>query len=101
MVIFFTCNHCPFVVGSDEVTRKTAETFAPQGVTFVGINANSVNTNPTDSFDNMVKRMDEQRFPWLYLHDASQDVARLTAHFARRIFLFLMISETLFIPAEV
>ncbi len=76
LVVFFTCNHCPFVVGSDEVTRKTVETFAPQGVKFVGINANSVNTNPTDSFENMVKRMNEQRFPWLYLHDASQDVAR-------------------------
>jgi peroxiredoxin len=76
LVIFFTCNHCPYVVGSDEVTRKTAEAFAPQGVTFVGINANSVNTNPTDSFDNMVRRMEEHHFPWRYLHDASQVTAR-------------------------
>ncbi len=76
LVVFFTCNHCPYVVGSDEITRKTVETFAPQGVAFVGINANSVNTNPTDSFENMVKRMKEHRFPWLYLHDATQDVAR-------------------------
>ena len=29
LVIFFTCNHCPFVTGSDEVTRQTAEEFAP------------------------------------------------------------------------
>jgi peroxiredoxin len=76
LVVFFTCNHCPYVTGSDEVTRKTVETFASQGVTFVGINANSANTNPTDSFENMVKRMNEHRFPWLYLHDATQDVAR-------------------------
>src|SRR4051812_9426843 len=41
LVVFFTCNHCPFVVGSDEVTRKTAQRFAPQGVRFVGINSNS------------------------------------------------------------
>ena len=27
LVVFFTCNHCPFVVGSDEVTRATAEKF--------------------------------------------------------------------------
>ena len=32
LVIFFTCNHCPYVIGSDEVTRVTAEKFIPQGV---------------------------------------------------------------------
>jgi len=76
LVVFFTCNHCPFVTGSDEVTRATAERFAEQGVAFVGINSNSVNTHPNDGFEHMVARMDEQRFPWAYLHDASQDVAR-------------------------
>ena len=44
LVVSFTCNHCPYVIGSDEVTRKTAEKFAPQGVRFVGINAKSKNT---------------------------------------------------------
>src|SRR5688500_16546998 len=43
LVIFFTCNHCPYVTGSDEVTRQTAARFAAKGVRFVGINANSVN----------------------------------------------------------
>jgi peroxiredoxin len=76
LVVFFTCNHCPYVVGSDEVTRKTVEKFAPRGVRFVGINSNSANTYAEDSFDGMVKRMDTHRFPWLYLHDATQDVAR-------------------------
>ncbi len=75
LVVFFTCNHCPYVVGSDEITRQTAETFAPQGVTFVGINANSKNTHPDDSFEHMVARMAAHKFPWLYLHDESQDVA--------------------------
>lgn len=75
LVIFFTCNHCPYVKGSDEVTRKTAEKYIPKGVKFVGINSNSKNTYPEDSFDNMVKRMEEHRFPWVYLYDESQDVA--------------------------
>ena len=75
LVIFFTCNHCPYVLGSDEVTRKTAEQFIPQGVRFVGINSNSPNTYAEDSFDHMVERMEEQKFPWLYLYDASQEVA--------------------------
>ncbi|MCF3648720.1 thioredoxin family protein [Synoicihabitans lomoniglobus] len=76
LVVFFTCNHCPFVTGSDEVTRKTAERFAGQGVRFVGINANSVNTYAEDSFAHMVERMAQHQFPWIYLHDESQDVAR-------------------------
>ena len=76
LVVFFTCNHCPYVIGSDEVTRKTAERFIPQGVAFVGINSNSVNTYEEDSFDHMTERMGQCEFPWLYLHDESQDVAR-------------------------
>ena len=76
LVVFFTCNHCPYVIGSDEVTRKTAEMFGPRGVRFVGINSNSPNTYPEDSFEHMVTRMAEKKFPWLYLYDRSQDVAR-------------------------
>jgi peroxiredoxin len=76
LVIFFTCNHCPYVIGSDEVTRKTAEKFAPHGIKFVGINSNSVNTVPEDSFEHMVKRMEEHKFPWVYLRDETQEVAK-------------------------
>jgi peroxiredoxin len=76
LVIFFTCNHCPYVTGSDEVTRQVAARFAAQGVRFVGINANSVNTYAEDSFAHMVERMKEHKFPWVYLHDESQDIAR-------------------------
>ncbi|NQT86463.1 thioredoxin family protein [bacterium] len=76
LVVFFTCNHCPYVTGSDEATRATAQAFAPRGVTFVGINANSPNTYEEDGFPHMVERMAEHGFPWLYLHDATQDVAQ-------------------------
>ncbi|TAN36927.1 MAG: thioredoxin family protein [Verrucomicrobia bacterium] len=76
LVIFFTCNHCPYVIGSDEVTRQTAKKFAPRGVQFVGINANSKNTYAEDDFPHMVARMQTQKFPWLYLHDETQNIAR-------------------------
>ncbi len=76
LVVFFTCNHCPYVVGSDESTRATAEKYADQGVRFVGINSNSPNTYPEDDFENMVVRMDSHKFPWVYLYDATQEVAR-------------------------
>jgi peroxiredoxin len=75
LVVFFTCNHCPYVLGSDEVTRGTVDKYAPKGVKFVGINANSSNTYPEDSFDHMVERMQTHKFPWLYLRDKSQDLA--------------------------
>ncbi|MBN2512479.1 MAG: thioredoxin family protein [Sedimentisphaerales bacterium] len=76
LVIFFTCNHCPYVKGSDEVTRQTAVKFLPYGVQFVAINSNSPNTYAEDSFAEMIKRMDQHRFPWLYLYDRTQTIAR-------------------------
>lgn len=76
LVVFFTCNHCPFVIGSDEVTRATVGKFNQQGVAFIGINSNSEKTNPMDDFNNMVKRMSQHHFPWIYAHDKSQTVAK-------------------------
>ena len=75
LVLFFTCNHCPYVINSDEITRKTVEKYIPNGVKFVGINSNSKNTYSEDSFENMVRRMEEYNFPWLYLYDETQEVA--------------------------
>ena len=75
LVIFFTCNHCPYVTGSDEVTRQTANKFKDKDVCFIAINSNSANTYEEDSFENMVLRMEEYNFPWVYLHDADQEIA--------------------------
>jgi peroxiredoxin len=75
LVIFFTCNHCPYVIGSDEETRQTAEKYAGKGVRFVGINSNSANTYPEDDFPHMVERMRIYKFPWIYLYDESQEIA--------------------------
>ena len=76
LVVFFTCNHCPFVIGSDEVTRATVDRFKKKGVAFIGINANSEHTYAEDDFRHMVVRMKEHGFPWVYAWDKSQDVAR-------------------------
>ena len=75
LVIFFTCNHCPYVIGSDEVTRRSADRFADRSVRFIGINSNSANTYEVDGFDHMISRMAEHKFPWVYLHDERQDTA--------------------------
>ncbi len=75
LVVFFTCNTCPFVLGSDEVTRATAEKYKRLGVAFIGINPNSEATNPGDGFDAMVARMRQHAFPWVYARDKKQEVA--------------------------
>lgn len=76
LVVFFTCNHCPYVLGSDEVTRATAERFKGKGVAFIGINSNSENTHPDDDFAHMVERMKTHHFPWIYARDKSQEAAK-------------------------
>ncbi len=76
LVICFTCNHCPYVIGSDHVTQSAADRFRGRGVRFVGINSNSKHTYAEDDFGHMVARMKEHAFPWVYLYDESQDVAR-------------------------
>ena len=76
LVVFFTCNHCPYVIGSDEETRKTADKYKNKGVSFVGINSNSKNTYEDDDFPHMVERMKKYNFPWIYLYDENQDIAR-------------------------
>ncbi|MFI5339174.1 MAG: thioredoxin family protein [Candidatus Methylomirabilales bacterium] len=76
LVVFFTCNHCPYVLGSDEVTRATAERFTGKGVAFIGINSNSEITHPDDDFAHMVERMKTHHFPWVYARDKSQQAAK-------------------------
>jgi peroxiredoxin len=75
LVIFFTCNHCPFVTGSNEVTRATAERYRDRGVRFVAINANSILVHAEDSFKQMIAVMQQEQYPWTYLRDESQQVA--------------------------
>jgi len=76
LVVFFTCNHCPYVLGSDEITKQTALKYKPLGVDFVAVNSNSANTYREDDYDHMVKRMQQYQFPWVYLYDETQEIAR-------------------------
>jgi peroxiredoxin len=75
LVVFFTCNHCPYVTGSDEQTRATVERFSRFGVAFIGINSNSETTYQSDDFEHMIERMRVHRFPWIYARDESQQTA--------------------------
>ena len=76
LVLFFTCNHCPYVIGSNENTRQLAKEYAQKEVGFVAINSNSANTYPEDSFEHMKEVMKKEQYPWTYLYDEDQSVAR-------------------------
>jgi peroxiredoxin len=75
LVIVFSCNHCPYVVGSEERMVQFAKDYAPKGVKMVAINSNETDEHPMDSFEHMVTRAKEKNFPWVYLRDESKDVA--------------------------
>ena len=75
LVVFFTCNHCPFVQGSDEVTRETVLKYGPQGVKFLAISSNSATAYPEDSYEKMIERIEEHKFPWVYAYDEKQEAA--------------------------
>jgi peroxiredoxin len=76
LVVFFSCNHCPYVVGSEERINRFYDDYAPRGVALVAINSNETENHPTDSFEHMVKRARVRGFKYPYLRDESQDVAR-------------------------
>ena len=72
-VVVFTCNHCPYVVGSESRIESIASRAREEGLGFVGINSNDADNYPTDNWDHMVKRASKMSYP--YLHDSSQEVA--------------------------
>ena len=76
LVVVFSCNHCPYVVGSEDRMIAFARGYAPRGVRVVAINSNETDNHPADSFDHMVRRAKEKGFPFPYLRDESQEVAR-------------------------
>ena len=76
LVIMFICNHCPYVQSVEQRLIDLSKQLAPQGVRFVGINSNDAISYPDDDFDHMKQRAQERGYPFDYLVDESQEVAR-------------------------
>lgn len=76
LVVLFTCNHCPYVTGSEERMLAFQNEYAPRGLRMVGINSNWTQNHPNDSFDHMVTHAKDAGLNFPYLRDESQDVAR-------------------------
>ncbi|PHQ99246.1 MAG: thioredoxin family protein [Marinosulfonomonas sp.] len=71
-LVMFICNHCPYVISIMDKLVRDARDLQKLGICVIAINANDADKYPDDSFENMQK----QDFPFPYLHDESQTVAR-------------------------
>lgn len=72
----FICNHCPFVVHVREQLVKLARDYMPKGVGIVAISSNDVENYPDDSPEKMKDLAEAMNFPFSYLYDESQEVAK-------------------------
>lgn len=75
-VVVFICNHCPFVVHIIKELVNVGKEYIPKGVSFVMINSNDVENYPADSPEKMVEFARQHDFPFPYLYDETQDVAK-------------------------
>lgn len=75
-VVFFICNHCPYVKAIEDRIIQLASSFASQPVHFVGICSNDAKDYPEDRPEELARRSQEKSYPFAYLVDESQEVAR-------------------------
>lgn len=75
-VIMFICNHCPFVKHVNKELVRLANDYIPKGISFIAISSNDVENYPQDSPDKMKEVAEEQGYPFPYLYDEIQKVAK-------------------------
>lgn len=75
LVVIFTCNHCPYAVAVEQRLIALAREYAGHA-DFVAINANDFANYPADAPDRMAQRAAKMDYPFPYLYDESQAVAR-------------------------
>ena len=76
LLVMFICNHCPYVQAVIDRIVRDARDLGLLGIGSVAISANDVAAYPEDSFENMAAMARRHGFPFPYLHDESQQVAR-------------------------
>jgi peroxiredoxin len=72
----FICNHCPYVIAIEDRLIALGRAFQLQDLKIAAICANDSERYPADNFENMKKHAQEKKFPFPYLHDEKQTVAR-------------------------
>lgn len=75
-VVMFTCNHCPYVLHINQGLVAFANEYIAKGVSFVAISSNDVERYPQDAPDLMQKLAETEQYPFPYLYDDTQAVAK-------------------------
>ncbi len=75
-LVMFICNHCPYVKAIQERLSRDTKELMDLGVNSVAIMSNDTNDYPEDSFENMQKIAEQFEYPFPYLLDENQDIAR-------------------------
>ncbi|AMP89764.1 thioredoxin family protein [Legionella pneumophila] len=75
-VIMFICNHCPFVKHINKELTRLANDYIPKGIRFLAINSNDIEGYPDDSPENMILTAKAHQYPFPYLYDETQEVAK-------------------------
>jgi peroxiredoxin len=75
-LIMFICNHCPFVKHVNPELVRLALDYQDRGIGFIAISSNDVENYPEDHPDKMRETAAREEYPFPYLYDATQEVAR-------------------------
>lgn len=75
-VLFFICNHCPFVIHVNKELVKIANEYASKGISFIAISSNDVENYPQDSPELMKENAKIFNYSFPYLYDKTQEVAK-------------------------
>lgn len=76
LCVLFICNHCPYVIHIAPALTRLAFDYGGQGVGFVAINSNDARAYPADDFDAMAAEKARREYPFPYLFDETQAVAK-------------------------
>lgn len=76
LMIVFICNHCPFVKHIANELTRLANDYQTKNICFIAINSNDIDAYPDDSPENMKKTAREYHYPFPYLFDETQEVAK-------------------------
>ncbi|AEW00613.1 alkyl hydroperoxide reductase [Niastella koreensis] len=75
-VLMFICNHCPFVKHVNPALVKLGNDYKDKGISFIAISSNDVASYPEDGPEQMKQVAEQQQYPFPYLYDETQAVAK-------------------------
>jgi thiol-disulfide isomerase/thioredoxin len=75
-IIMFICNHCPFVIHVNPELVNIANNYQQKGIGFIAINSNDVENYPQDGPELMTQHAKDNKYPFSYLYDETQEVAK-------------------------